>query len=44
MKENIKKFISAVMNQQYKKADTLLKSAVNEKIKQKIINNNRNIF
>lgn len=44
MKDNIRKFIAAVLDQKHKKANDLLKSAVNEKIKQKIINNNSNIF
>lgn len=44
MKQNIKKFVAAVLDQNHKKANDLLKSAVNEKIKQKIINNNVNIF
>lgn len=44
MKEVIRKFIAAVLDQKHKKANDLLKLSVNEKIKQKIINNNSNIF
>lgn len=44
MKQNLKKFISAVLDQKHKKANDHLKAAVNEKIKQKLINNNSNIF
>jgi hypothetical protein len=44
MKGTLKKFIAAVLSNEHKKANVLLKSAVNEKIKQKIINNNSNIF
>ena len=44
MKKNAKNFISAVIEKNYKKANVNLKSMVNEKIKQKIINNNVNIF
>ena len=43
-KEAIKKFVSAVMDKEYKKADQYINAAVSEKIKQKIINNNNNLF
>jgi hypothetical protein len=44
MKEQIRKFIAAVMDQRNKHANDHLKAAVDEKIKRKIINNNNNIF
>ena len=43
-KTNIKKFISNVMNREYKKASTDLSNVINKKIEQKILNNNINIF
>ena len=44
MKSDIKRFISAILEKNYKQAQSHLKSAVNEKIKQRIINNNTSIF
>jgi len=44
MKQDIKKFVAAIVDQKYKQANDHLKAAVNEKIKRKIINNNINIF
>lgn len=44
MKPNIKKFISAILDKNYKVANDQLKLVVDKKIKQQIINNNRNIF
>jgi hypothetical protein len=44
VKEDIKKFVTAIMDKNYKKADTHLNDAVNKKIKQRIINNNNNLF
>jgi DNA-binding ferritin-like protein (Dps family) len=44
MKNDIKKFIAAVLDQRYKQANDHLKASVNEKIKRKIINNNSNLF
>lgn len=44
MKDNLKKFVSAIMDKNYKAADNYLKASVNEKIKRRIINNNNNIF
>jgi hypothetical protein len=43
-KTNIKKFISNVMNREYKKASSDLSTVINKKIEQKILNNNINIF
>ena len=44
MKKHLKQFVSAILEKNYKQANTQLKTVVNEKIKQKIINNNINIF
>lgn len=44
IKENVKSFIGAVVDNKHKLAHTILKSIINKKIKQKIINNNSNIF
>lgn len=44
MKDTIRKFISLLIDQKHKQANDQLKVAVNQKIKQQIINNNRNIF
>jgi len=44
VKTNLKKFISNVMNRNYKKASTDLSNAINKKMEQKILNNNINIF
>jgi len=44
MKEHLKRFIAAILDQRYKQANNYLKAGVNEKIKRKIINNNNNIF
>jgi len=44
VKEDIKKFVSAILDNNYKKANIYLNDAVNKKIKQKIINNNNNLF
>ena len=44
VKEDIKRFVSAMLDKNYKKANTYLNDAVNKKIKQKIINNNNNLF
>lgn len=43
-KESVKDFIGAIIDGNYKTANSLLKSVINQKIKQKIINNNSNIF
>ncbi len=44
IKKDIKKFISNVMDREYKKASNDLSSVINKKIEQKILNNNINIF
>lgn len=44
VKEDLRKFVGAILDKEYKKADSYLKSAVHQKIKQRIINNNNNIF
>lgn len=44
IKTNIKKFISNVMNREYKKASSDLSTVIDKKIEQKILNNNINIF
>ena len=44
MKKATKTFISAIIEKNYKKANVCLQSMVNEKIKQRIINNNVKIF
>jgi hypothetical protein len=44
MKTDIKRFIAALLENNYKLAQTHLKSAVNKKIKQQIINNNTTLF
>lgn len=44
MRKDIAKFITAVLNGQNKSAHGQLKKVIDEKIKQKIINNNSNIF
>ena len=44
VKTNIKKFISNVINREYKKASSDLSTVINKKIEQKILNNNINIF
>jgi hypothetical protein len=41
---NIQLFVSALLDRNYKKADAYLNREVNQKIKQKIINNNNNLF
>lgn len=41
---NIQLFVSALLDKDYKKADAYLNREVNQKIKQKIINNNNNLF
>jgi hypothetical protein len=43
-KESVKDFIGAVIDNNFKLANDLLKSVIDQKIKQKIINNNSNIF
>ena len=43
-KTNLKKFISNVMNRNYKKASSDLSNVINKKMEQKILNNNINIF
>lgn len=43
-KESVKDFIGAIIDNNYKLANDLLKSVIDQKIKQKIINNNSNIF
>lgn len=42
--ESVKNLVGAIIDGNYKRADNLLKSVINQKIKQKIINNNSNIF
>lgn len=44
IKTNIKKFISNVINREYKKASSDLSTVIDKKIEQKILNNNINIF
>ena len=44
MKPIIKKFITSIIDQKYKQANDQLKAVIDRKIKQQIINNNRNIF
>lgn len=44
MKQDIKKFVTSVVEQKPKQAHDQLKVVIDKKIKQKIINNNRNIF
>lgn len=44
MKKYTHTFISALVEKDYKKANNSLKRIINEKIKQKIINNNVKIF
>ena len=44
IKQNIKKFINNVMNRQYKSASSDLSTVIDNKIEQKILNNNINIF
>lgn len=44
VKTNIKKFISNVINREYKKASSDLSTVIDKKIEQKILNNNINIF
>jgi len=44
IKTNLKKFISNVMNRDYKKASSDLSNVINKKMEQKILNNNINIF
>ena len=44
MKTPIKQFISYIIDQKYKQANDQLKVVIDQKIKQQIINNNRNIF
>jgi ribosomal protein S20 len=44
MKQNIKKFIAAIVEDNYKRAHEQLKKSIDEKIKRQIINNNTNIF
>jgi|DEB0MinimDraft_12_1074336.scaffolds.fasta_scaffold12474_3 hypothetical protein len=41
---HIKDFINNVINKQYKNAHSKLSHAVDQKIKQQIINNNINLF
>jgi hypothetical protein len=42
--ESVKHFVSAIIDNKHKLANDLLKGIVNQKIKQKIINNNKSIF
>ena len=44
MKTPIKQFISCIIDKKYKQANDQLKVVIDQKIKQQIINNNRNIF
>ena len=44
IKINLKKFISSVMNRDYKKASSDLSNVIDKKMEQKILNNNINIF
>ena len=44
MKEQVKKFVTAIVNTKYKLANDQLKLVIDKKIKQQIINNNRNLF
>lgn len=44
MRKDIAKFVTAVLNGQNKTAHNYLKKVIDEKIKQKIINNNSNLF
>ncbi len=44
MKPIIRKFITSIMDQKHKQANDQLKAVIDQKIKQQIINNNRNIF
>lgn len=44
MKNIIRKFITSIVDQKHKQANDQLKVVVDKKIKQQIINNNRNIF
>lgn len=43
-KESVRDFIGAIIDNNFKLANDLLKSVIDQKIKQKIINNNSNIF
>ena len=44
MKKDIRNFVTAIIDQKHKSANDLLTAIINKKIKQKIINNNSNIF
>jgi len=44
IKQNLQKFISNVMNRNYKQASSDLSNVIDKKMEQKILNNNINIF
>lgn len=44
MKKDIRNFVTAIIDQKHKSANGILTAIINKKIKQKIINNNSNIF
>lgn len=44
MKKDIRRFIAALLESNYKQANVALKSAMHKKIKQQILNNNTNLF
>lgn len=44
MKKALHTFVSAIIDKNYKQANANLKAVVDEKIKQRIINNNVKIF